>query len=96
VAQIGRIFQSLLQGKWSALDDYFTVKGEGRADRWTITLVPKPQVASFLKGVRVSGGRFIERVHVDEPGGDTMDLTFLNVRTDLPVSPMETRLYSFE
>jgi hypothetical protein len=96
VAQMGRIIQSLLQGRWSALDDYFTLKGEGTPDRWKIILSPKPQTAAFLKGVQVSGGRFIERIHVDEAKGDAMDLVFERPRTDQPLSEAELRLFRFE
>jgi len=96
VAQMGRIIQSLLQGRWNALDDFFTLKGEGKPDRWKILLTPKPQTAAFLKGVQVSGGRFIERIHVDEAKGDAMDLVFEHPRTDQPLSEAELRLFAFE
>jgi len=96
IAQMGRIIQALLQGKWSALDDFFTMRGEGAADRWKIVLVPKPQTAAFLKGVQVNGGRFIERIHVDEASGDGMDLLFERPRTDEPLSEAEQKLFKFE
>jgi hypothetical protein len=96
IAQMGRIIQALLQGRWSALDDYFTMKGEGTADRWKITLVPKPQTAAFLKGVQVNGGRFIERIHEDEASGDGMELLFERPRTDEPLSDAELNLFKFE
>ena len=96
VAQMGRILQALLQGRWSALEDYFTLRGEGKADRWKIMLVPKPQTAAFLKGVQVTGGKFIERIHVDEVSGDGMDLVFDHPRTDEPLSEAELRLFRFE
>ncbi len=96
VAQMGRIIQALLQGRWSALDDYFTLRGEGTADRWKIALVPKAQTAAFLKGVQVNGGRFIERIHVDEASGDGMDLLFERPQTQEPLSEAELRLFRFE
>jgi len=96
VAQMGRIIQALLQGRWSALEEYFTLKGEGRPDRWKITLSPKTQTAAFLKGVEVTGGRFIERIHVDEAKGDAMDLVFDRPRTDEPLTDAEQRLFKFE
>ena len=96
VAQMGRIIQALLQGRWSALDDYFTMKGEGSAERWKILLTPKPQTAAFLKGVQVSGGRFIDRIHVDEASGDGMELLFERPKTDEPLSDAELRLFKFE
>ncbi len=96
VAQMGRILQALLQGRWSALDDYFTLRGEGRTEHWKIVLVPKPQTAAFLKGVQVTGGAFIERIHVEEISGDGMDLVFEHPRKDEPLSEEELRLFRFE
>jgi len=96
VAQMGRILQALLQGQWSALDDYFTVRAEGKAERWKISLVPLPQTAGFLKGVQVSGARFIERIHVEETSGDRMDLVFEHPNMDAPLSEAELRLFKFE
>ena len=94
VAQIGRILQSLLQGKWSALDDYFTIRAEGRPEAWKINLAPKPQTAAFLKGIQLSGGRTIDRVILQEPGGDRMELAFERPRTQDPLTEAESRLFA--
>ncbi|MDP2877075.1 MAG: outer membrane lipoprotein carrier protein LolA [Holophaga sp.] len=96
VAQMGRILQALLQGRWSALEEFFTLRAEGSSERWKIILVPKPQTATFLKGVQITGGRFIDRIHVDEPSGDAMDLVFDRPRPDEPLSDEEQRLFKFE
>ena len=88
--------QALLQGQWSALDDYFTVSAEGKADRWKIVLVPRPQTAAFIKGVQVTGARFIERIHVEEASGDAMNLVFERPNVDEPLSETELRLFKFE
>jgi len=96
VAQMGRILQALLQGHWNALEEYFTIRGEGTPDRWKIVLSPRPQTAAFLKGVQVNGGRFIDRIHVDEPSGDAMDLVFDRPRAEEPLSEEEQRLFRFE
>ena len=96
VAQMGRILQALLQGRWSALEDFFTLRGEGTTERWKIYLTPKPQTAAFLKGVQVNGGKFIDRIHVEEASGDGMDLVFEKPRPDEPLSEEEQRLFRFE
>jgi hypothetical protein len=96
VAQMGRILQSLLQGKWSALDDYFTIRAEGSPGRWKISLAPRPQTASFIKAVQVSGGPFIERVRVEEAGGDAMEILFERPRTADPLTEAEARLFAGE
>lgn len=96
VAQMGRILQALLQGRWSALEEFFTLKGEGTPERWKITLTPKAQTAAFLKGVQVNGGKFIERIHVDEASGDAMDLVFDKPRAGEPLTDEEQRLFRYE
>jgi len=97
VAQMARIMKSLLEGQWSALDDLFSVTGATRPEgKWTILLAPKPRTAAFLKAVRIQGGRFIETIHVTEASGDATDLVFVNPRVDVPLTPAELRLFSFE
>jgi hypothetical protein len=94
VAHMARIMKSLLEGRWEALDDLFTVRaGGGGPDRWTVTLVPRPRTAAFLRGVTVSGARFLERIQVEEANGDRMELVFDHPRADLPLSRAEARLF---
>jgi hypothetical protein len=94
MAQMARIVGSLLKGQWSTLDDFFTVHPQGDPSRWEIVLEPRPSTAPFLKRVRVSGAAFLERIQVEEPGGDTMDVTFQNPRADLPLTGEEARLFA--
>lgn len=95
IAQMGRILKSLLQGRWSAVEDYFTVKAEGRPEKWEVTLTPRAQTAAFLQRVQVMGGRFIERVRVVEASGDRMELAFERPRADEPLSEREAQLFAF-
>lgn len=96
VAQMGRIVQSLLKGQWRGVEDYFTVRGQGTPQRWEITLDPKPATAAFIKQVKVSGGAFLERIRVEEPGGDRSELAFKDLRTDLPLAEAEGRLLNLK
>jgi hypothetical protein len=91
-AQMGRIFLAVTQGDWPALEGLFTVAGEGRPERWSVTLQPKPQAAPFIKRIRLEGGRFVERIRIDEAGGDRQDLAFEHQRTDAPLTPAEAKL----
>lgn len=95
IAQMGRVLKSLLQGRWSTLDDYFTVKAEGRPEKWEVTLMPRAQTAAFLQRVQVTGGRFIERIRVVEASGDRMELAFEHQRADEPLTERETQLFAF-
>ena len=92
VAQMGRIFQAVAQGDWQQLEGLFTVTAEGRAERWTVTLLPKPQAAPFLRRIRLDGGRVIDRIRIDEAGGDQQELVFEHQRTEAPLTPAEARL----
>jgi hypothetical protein len=92
VAQLGRVFQSLIQGDLKGLEDYFTVTGTGTPQRWEVTLLPRPQAAAFLKRAQLSGGLTLERIRIEEAGGDRMDLAFEHPRLDAPLTEAETRL----
>jgi len=96
VAQMGRIFQALLQGRWSALDELFTLRAEGSPERWRIVLAPRPRTAAFIKAIQISGGPFIDKVQVEEPSGDRMDLVFERPRTAEPLTEVEARLFKGE
>lgn len=93
VVQMGRIVKSLLKGEWSAVEEYFTLRSIGTPERWEILLEPKPVAATFIRQVRVQGGAFLERIQVEEAGGDRMELVFQNLRTDLPLSDAEARMF---
>lgn len=92
VAQMGQVFQSLAQGDWHALDSFFTVTGAGDPGRWEVDLQPKAQAAAFVKRIRLNGGRFIDRVRIDELGGDRTDLAFQHQTADAPLTAAEARL----
>ena len=92
VAQMGRIFQAVAQGDWQQLEGLFAVSAQGRAGQWEVTLLPKPQAAPFLKRIRLDGGRVIDRIRIDEAGGDRQELVFEHQRTDLPLTPAEAAL----
>ena len=92
VAQLGRVFQSLIQGDLQGLDPYFTVNGKGTPQRWEVTLLPKPQTAAFLKRVQLSGGRVIERIRIEEASGDHMDLAFEHADLAAPLTEDEKHL----
>lgn len=92
VGQMGRIFQSMVEGDWKALESHFTVKGTGTPARWEVVLSPTSATAGFLKRIQLSGGRYVERILIDEAAGDRMEITFQRQRTDAPVTPAEDRL----
>ncbi len=92
VAQMGRILKALVEGRWSVLEEFFTLKASGSTAKWEIRLTPKPVAASFLKGATIQGGRTLERLRLEEPGRDTSEVVFTATRTDLPLSEAERQL----
>jgi len=96
VAQMGRIMQALAEGRWSVLEDYFTLQAQGSPGRWEIRLSPKPVAASFIKSVVVKGGRVLERFVIEEPGGDRSEVSFGTPRLDQPLSEAEARLLNLK
>jgi len=92
VAQVGRIFQALAQGDWGVLESTFTVTGAGDPAHWEVDLEPNAQAAAFVRHIRLYGGRFIDRIRLDEPGGDRTDLAFQHQTVDAPLTPAEARL----
>jgi len=96
VAQMGQIFQALAQGDWQALGSFFTVTGTGGPGHWEVNLLPRPQAAAFVKRVRLEGGRFIDRIRVEEAGGDRMELLFQHQTMDAPLTGAEAALLAQE
>jgi len=92
VGQLGRIFQSMVQGDWKALESQFAVKGSGTPAKWEVELAPTAGAAGFLKRITLSGGRYVERIVLLEASGDRMEIAFQHQRTDTPVTPAEDRL----
>lgn len=90
--QVGRVFSAVAQGDWKALEGWFSVAGDGRPEHWTVTLRPKGQADAFVKAIRLEGGAFIDRIRLEEPGGDRTELVFQHQRADLPPSAEEARL----
>jgi len=91
-AQAAKVFQAVAQGDWNALDSWFAASGSGTPQHWEVALQARPQAANLVRRVRLEGGRFIDRIRLDEPGGDRTELDFTGQRADLPLTPEETRL----
>jgi hypothetical protein len=92
-ARVGRVLKSLLQGDANALGQWFEVAAHVAPERWTITLKPHPGIlASYLKGMQVSGAEYVERVEIEEAGGDRTQIRFRNYRDGGTLSEEERRL----
>lgn len=98
VAQLGKVFQALAQGDLGILDGLFTAVGSGTPERWQVDLLPTAGsgAGAFVKRIRLDGGRFIDRVRLEEAAGDRMELAFSNQKVDAPLTPAEAALLAQE
>lgn len=92
VAQLVQVFQALVQGDLKGLGEFFTVTGAGSPAAWELTLRPRARAEAFVQRVQLAGGRGIDRIRIEEPGGDRLELKFENLRLDDPLTEAERRL----
>ena len=94
LAQVGRVFRAMLGANPSALREHFDIEAQGGLDRWTLNLKPRQaQLAQFLSGLQLSGGRFVENIRIDEAGGDSMQIRFSNSQSTEALTATETHLF---
>lgn len=94
LAQVGRVFRAMLGANTSALREYFDATVQGDPAKWEIELKPRqPQLAQFLTGLQLSGGRFVDGIRIAEAGGDTTQIHFRNSQGASVPSNAELQLF---
>jgi len=94
LAQVGRVFHAMLGANPAALREHFDVTGQGDADRWSLELKPRQaQLAQFLNGLQLSGGRFVEDIRIGETGGDSTQIRFANSQGAETLNEAEIQLF---
>jgi hypothetical protein len=72
LAQVGRVFRALFAADIAALSDDFDIgvqEDSGDREMWAIELRPRQQqLARFLLRLRLTGGRFVESILIEEHG----------------------------
>lgn len=94
VAEVGRVFRSIVSGDRKTLVEYFRVTALGDASKWELRLSPREKVAPFLKSVVVRGGQFIDYISLVEPTGDSTELAFERQRGDNALADGDARLFA--
>lgn len=97
LAQVGRVFHAMLGANPAALREYFDVAVQGQSDvaRWTVELKPRQaQLAQFLTGLQLSGGRFVEEIRIGETGGDSTQIRFRNSQGANALTEAEAQLFA--
>jgi len=94
LAPLGRVLRALFGADTAVLKEHFEVTLRGDAAAWELDLRPREaQLAQFLAGVQVSGGRFVEAIRMSEAGGDVTQIRFRNSRSASAPSDEELRLF---
>jgi hypothetical protein len=94
LAQVGRVFRALLGANTTALREYFDATAHGDPGKWEIELKPRqPQLAQFLTGLQLSGGRFVDSITIGEAGGDSTRIRFRNSQGASAPSDAELQLF---
>lgn len=94
LAQVGRVFRAMLGANSTALREYFDATVHGDPARWEIELKPRqPQLAQFLSGLQLSGGRFVDGIRIVEAGGDTTQIRFRNAQGASAPNDAELQLF---
>lgn len=94
LAQVSRVFRAMLGANTTALREVFEVSVQGDAAKWEIELKPRQaQIAQFLSGLKLSGGRFVDSIAIEESGGDRTQLRLRN--TQGASTPVEAELQLF-
>lgn len=94
LAQISRVFRAMLGADADALREYFDVAAKGHSGAWTIELKPRQaQLAHFLSGMQLSGGRFVDEIRISEAAGDSSRIVFHNSQGAVALNPDELALF---
>ena len=94
LTQISQVFRAMLGADTEALREYFDVVVKGDSGAWTIELKPRQaQLAQFLSGMQVSGGRFVEEIRISEAAGDRSQIVFHHSQGAATLTPDELALF---
>ncbi|WP_305075407.1 LolA family protein [Propionivibrio sp.] len=97
LAQVGRVFRAMLGANSDALREYFDVAAQGTPAQWSIALTPRQsQLARFLSGMELSGGRFVEEIRISEAGGDDTRIRLSNSQGAAALNDAEATLFGTE
>lgn len=94
LAQVGRVFRAVLGANSDALREYFDATVQGDPAKWVIELKPRqPQLAQYLGGMQLSGGRFVAEIQISETGGDSTHIRFSNSQGTTVLNEIELSLF---
>jgi len=88
--QVTQLMRAMLSGDLSGLYSQFRVTASGSTAQWRLQLQPdQPQLAQAIKGITLSGGSFLQSLHIDLAGGDATQLDFTQSEVLDALTPAE-------
>jgi hypothetical protein len=94
MAQVPQMMRAMLSGDLSGLYSRFDVAGSGTAAHWQLILTPnQPQLAQFVKALRMDGGAFLQALEIDAANGDTTRIEFSGSESIDPHAFAESGLF---
>lgn len=80
---VAALLLAVFQADVARLRDFFDVDSHSEKDHWTLQLKPKSAaVAKFISSLTIDGGESINRIEIDEAGGDRSVIQLRNATPD--------------
>jgi outer membrane lipoprotein-sorting protein len=93
-AEVAKMMRAMLGGDLSALYSQFDVEARGTPSRWQMRLVPRqPQLAQAVIELELSGGDFLQRLHISLANGDEMQFDFTGSTEVTDLTPADETLF---
>ena len=74
---VASIFMGVIAGDLSQLTRFFTLEANTQGEQWQLVLTPNsPNLAAYIRQIRLEGHDFTEQLHIAETNGDTTDIRF--------------------
>ncbi|MFL9872830.1 outer membrane lipoprotein carrier protein LolA [Paraburkholderia megapolitana] len=94
VAQVSRMMRAMLGGDLSSLYSQFDVHAQGTSAQWRMQLTPnQPQLAQSIRSLQMTGGTYLQTLHIAFANGDATQLDFANTTPVEAPTPAERTLF---
>lgn len=93
-AEMGRLIRAIVGADLRELRETFDIEPRGDLDRWTLHLRPqRREVAQYLRGIDLAGGKHLEVISVVEANGDSLMMRMRNFAVATELDPAERRRF---
>ncbi|WP_084612724.1 outer membrane lipoprotein carrier protein LolA [Pseudogulbenkiania sp. MAI-1] len=93
IGSVDGLFRGLVSGDKALLQQHFVVAAQGSPQAWTLQLTPKAgPLQKAIRSAELAGGAQLERVTLQETGGDSTVIRFSGIDTARPLAADEQKL----